>query len=198
MAVCQHSEGGSVMAIMERTPLSSWGGTREGAGRKRKLPFPKRREIATKYFEKRSQIDPPRRDALIRKLMAEYKVTHRMVVRCVAEFLPDIRRNDKMFKYAIEGAEIQPLPAHNINKLKPGVYANKQLRLVVNSDGSRRWIYPFIWRFTVRHKVLGDSEMSLAMARELATEAKRRLAAGQNPIDGSWASAALQSENSKT
>jgi hypothetical protein len=177
---------------------SNWGGTRKGAGRERKLPFSKRREIATKYFEKRSQVDPPRRDPLIRELMAKYakdKVTHRMVVRCVAEFLPDIRWNDKMFKYAIEGAEIT---ARNINKLKPGVYANKQLRLVVNLDGSRRWIYPFIWRFTVRHKVLGDSEMSLAMAREGATKASQMLAAGQNPIDGSWASAALQSVKSKS
>src|SRR5262245_1439113 len=55
-------------------------------------------------------------EALIRALAAEYKVTHRMVVRCVAELLPDIRWNVRMYRYAIEGARrIQPLPARNIN-----------------------------------------------------------------------------------
>jgi hypothetical protein len=142
----------------------------------------------------------PFREALIRKLMAEYKVTHRMVVRCVAEFLPEIRWNDKMYKYAIEGDEIRPLPARtrNINKLRPGVYVEKNLRLTVDSTGKRTWIFRFIWRFTICDMVLGGPEISLTKAHELATKASRKLAAGQNPIDDSWSSTALQSLRSKS
>jgi hypothetical protein len=45
--------------------------------------------------------------------------------------------------------------------------------------------------------MLGGSELSLATARERAKKASLQLAAGQNPIDGSWSSAALQSLRSK-
>ena len=125
----------------------------------------------------------PFREALIRELMAEYKVTHRMVVRCVAEFLPDIRWNAKMYKYAIEGAEIRPLPARtrNMNKLRPGVYVEKNLRLNVDSPGKRTWIFQYRWGSTIHNMVLGGPEISLTKARELATKASRKLAAGQNP-----------------
>jgi hypothetical protein len=177
------------MTREHRTPLSNWGGRRHGAGRKRKLERSDRREIAGDYFarmqEAREFGDTLRRDALIRKLMAKYKknkVTHRMIVRCVAEFLPDIRRNAKMYNQAIEGAEIQPLPARNLNKLKPGIYANKQLRLV-NSDGTRKWICRFISGFTVRDMVLGGSKISLATALKRATNASQMVRRGQNPID---------------
>jgi hypothetical protein len=183
----------------------SWGGRRKGAGRKRKLAVPDRREIANDYFVRMRkdrdlewQVNPPRREDVIRILMADYRVTHRMVERCLAEFLPDVRSNAAMFKDAREGAEIQPLPARKIEKLKPGVYAGKKLRLIVKSDDSRKWVFRFFWRSTVRDMVLGGSEMSLAMARERATTASRMLAAGQNPIDGSWLSAALQSAKSKS
>jgi Arm DNA-binding domain len=186
--------------VKRRRQIGSWGGRRNGAGRKRELGLSDRREIAGDYFARMQtrQNNRPLREALIRKLMAEYNVTHRMVVRCVAEFLPDIRWNAKMYKYANEGAEIQPLPARNINKLKPGVYVEKKLRLNVNSTGKRTWIFQFKWRFTIRDMVLGGPEISLTKARELATKASRKLAAGQNPIDDSWASAALQSAKSKT
>jgi Arm DNA-binding domain len=129
----------------------------------------------------------PFREALIRKLMAEYKVTHRMVVRCVAEFLPDIRWNAQMYNHAIEGDEIRPLPARtrNLNKLRPGVYVENNLRLNVDSPGKRTWIFRFKWRFTIRDMVLGGPEISLTKARQLATKASRKLAAGQNPIDDS-------------
>jgi Arm DNA-binding domain len=134
----------------------------------------------------------PFREALIRTLMAEYKVTHRMVVRCVAEFQPDIRWNAKMYNYAIEGAKrIQPLPARDINKraFKPGVYEEnklrRKLRLIVDSTGKHTWIFPFLWGTTIHHMVLGGQELSLKKARELATKAGRKLAAGQNPINDS-------------
>jgi hypothetical protein len=106
-----------------------------------------------------------------------------------------------MYKYAIEGGEMQSLPARNINKLKPGVYVEKNLRLIVDPTGKRTWIFPFRWWNTIHHMVLGDpesQEISPTRARELATKASRKLAAGQNPIDGSWASPALQSAKSKT
>ena len=147
----------------------------------------------------------PFREALIRTLMAEYKVTHRMVVRCVAEFGPDIRWNVKMYRYAMEGAgRIQPLPARDINKraFKPGVYEEnklrRKLRLIVDSTGKHTWIFPFRWGSTIHHMVLRDladpeKEVSLTMARKLATKASRKVATGQNPIDGSWLSGALQS-----
>ena len=140
----------------------------------------------------------PLREALIRKLMAEYNVTHRMVVRCVVEFLRDIRWNTKMYNHAIEGDELQPLRARNINKLKPGVYVEKKLRLIVDSTGKRIWIFRFMGGHTILDMVLGGREISLTRAREFATKASRKLAAGQNPIDDSWASAALQSARSKT
>jgi hypothetical protein len=183
--------------------IGSWGGRRKGAGRKRELGLSDQREIASDYFAgmQKPRNNRPLREALIRKLMAEYNVTHRMVVRCVAEFLPDIRWNAKMYNHAIEGDEIQPLPARNINKLKPGVYVEKKLRLIVDSTGKRTWIFPFLWGFTIHHMVLDDpesQEISLTRARELAIKASRKLAAGQNPMDASWASAALQSAKSKT
>jgi hypothetical protein len=139
----------------------------------------------------------PFREALICELMAEYKVTHRMVVRCVAEFLPDIRRNTKMYNYAIEGAVMRPLPARtrNMNKLRPGVYyVKKNLRLNVDSSvlllnvgspGKRTWIFKYCWDSTIHNMVLGGPGISLTKARELATKASRKLAAGQNPINDS-------------
>jgi len=194
--------------VARRKKIGNWGGRRKGAGRKRELGLSDRRDkIAADYFARmqKRQNNRPLREALIRELMAKYKVTHRMVVRCVAEFLPDFRRNVKMYRYAIEGAKrIQPLPARNINKraLKPGVYAEnklrRKLRLIVDSTGKRTWIFPFRWGTTIHHMVLGGQEISLTKARELATKASRKLAAGQNPITDSWASAALQSAKSKT
>ena len=123
------------MSVARRKKLGSWGGRRKGAGRKRELGLSDRREIAGDHFAhmQKRRNNWPLREALIRKLMAEYNVTHRMVVRCVAEFLRDIRWNTKMYNHAIEGDELQPLRARNINKLKPGVYVEKKLRLIVDS-----------------------------------------------------------------
>ena len=171
---------------------SSWGGRRRGAGRKRKLEISDRRQIAKEYFvlmQNREQSNP-RRESVISELMEQFGVTHRVVERAIEEFLPELR----IWSYATEGMnEVHPLLARKIDKLKPGVYADDKLRLIVDSGGNRVWIFRFIWRGTVRDMVLGGSEMSPAMARERATKASRMIAAGQNPIDGSWSSAALQS-----
>jgi hypothetical protein len=144
------------------------------------------------------QNDSPRREAVIRKLMTEHGVTHRMIERCLAEFLPDIRLETARLRHAMEGiGEIRPLRKTK-KKRKPGVYADKKLRLIVDSAGNHKWIFRFIWRSTVRDMVLGHSKMSLAVARELATKARRMVTEGQNPIGGSWLSAALESVKSKS
>jgi Arm DNA-binding domain len=189
--------------VKRRKKIGSWGGRRKGAGRKPKLTLSSRQKIAREYLdhmlEPREFGDTPRRDALIRKLMAKYNVTHRMVVRCLDEWLPT-RWNRKMYRSATEGAPIQPLPGEKIQKLSPGIYEDKSLplRLIIDSAGSRKWIFRFIWRCTGHEMTLGGSELSLATARELATKASRKLAAGQNPIDDSWSSTALQSLRSKS
>ena len=185
-----------------KSQIGSWGGRRKGAGRKRELTFSDREEIASEYFVlmQEGRDLGTRRDAVIRKLMAEFPVTHRMVVRCLDEFLRKARFNVEMWRYATEGDGIQPLPAEEkeIEKLRSGIYTSNKLRLTVDSTGNRQWSFVFIWGFEVREKILGRSKLSLATAREHATKASRTLAAGQNPIDGSWSSSALQSLRSKS
>jgi hypothetical protein len=178
--------------VKRRKQIGGWGGRRKGAGRKRRLTFSDRREIASEYFDRmqegRDLGSAPRRQAVIGELMAKFGVTRRMVVRCLDDFLRHARFNARVWRSATEGAGIQPLPANEkeIEKLRPGIYADKKLRLMVKAAGNRKWIFRFVWRFTVTDMMLGGSEMSLATARERATKAARMLAAGQNPIDGSW------------
>ena len=180
----------------------SWGGRRKGAGRKPKLTLSSRRKIASDYLARmqdpREFGDTPRREAVIGDLMAEFVTTPRMVRRCLDEQLARTRWNTKMYKFATEGASIQRLPKEKIEKLSLGTYEDKNLRLIIDPAGNRTWIFRFIWRSTGHEMILGGSELSLATARELATKASRKLAAGQNPIDGSWSSSALQSLRSKS
>jgi hypothetical protein len=129
-----------------------------------------------------------RREDIIRELMAKYSVTHRMVVRCLAEFLPAVRWNKAIYGYANEGEGIQPLPARKIEKLKPGIYTDKKLslRLVVNSARNRKWFFRFrrvssMKSYVIADKMLGGSELSLATARELATKARRMVEVGRDP-----------------
>jgi hypothetical protein len=116
-----------------------------------------------------------------------------------------------MYRYATEAPPIQWLPEKGIEKLSPGTYVdkrNRRLRLIIDPAGSRKWVFRCEWGFDICDMPLrapadekgndAVSEISLTMARELATKASQKLAAGQNPIDGSWASAALQSANSKS
>jgi hypothetical protein len=190
--------------VKRRKQVGSWGGRRKGAGRKRQLTLSCRRKIVTDYLavmqKGRDLGNTPRRDAVIRKLMAKFRVTYRMVVRCLDECLRNARFNVEMWRYATEGPGIQPLPAKEkeIEKLRSGIYADKKLCLIVDSAGNRTWVFRFEWRVTVTDMMLGGSEMSLATARERATKANRMLAAGQNPIDGSWSSASLRSVKSKS
>jgi hypothetical protein len=82
------------MASRKRSTLSSrnkegartsWGGKRKGAGRRREIAESTRREIASGYLTyRRKHLDS---QSAIRKLMADFPVTHRMVVRCLNEFL---------------------------------------------------------------------------------------------------------------
>ena len=101
--------------VKSRKQIGSWGGRRKGAGRKRKLTLSDRRKIASEYFarmqEGRDLGDTPRREAIIGELMAKFGVTHRMVVRCLDDFLRNTQCNVEMWRYATEGDGIQPLPA---------------------------------------------------------------------------------------
>jgi hypothetical protein len=190
--------------VARRKKIGSWGGRRKAAGRKPKLTLSPRRKIAAGYVARMQELrefgDTPRRAAVIRDLMAEFSTTDRMVRRCLDEWLKPTRWNTKMYRSATEGAPIQPLPEEKIEKLSPGIYADKNLplRLIIDSAGDRKWIFRFIWRSTGREMILGGSELSLATARERATTASRKLAVGQNPIDDSWSSPALQSLRSKS
>jgi hypothetical protein len=57
------------------------------------------------------------------------------------------------------------------------------LRLIVGATGTRKWVFRFMRRGRSREMGLGGSDVSLAMARERAANARQVLAAGQNPID---------------
>jgi hypothetical protein len=84
--------------------------------------------------------------------MAVFGVTHRMVVRCLNEFLAAAKPDADLFGYAVKGMndnEIKDLPKeeNEIRKLKPGKYQDRDLnlRLVVNDAGERRWTFCFFW-----------------------------------------------------
>ena len=76
------------------------------------------------------------------------------------------------------------LTARKVETAKPGVYVDGQgLRLVVGATGTRKWVFRFMRRGRSHEMGLGGSDVSLAMARERAADARRTLAAGRNPID---------------
>ena len=75
---------------------------------------------------------------------------------------------------------------------KPGRHADGDgLYLVIDSNGSKRWVFLFRWREPGTHGagklremgLGGESSVSLADARERTAEARRLLAAGRNPIE---------------
>jgi hypothetical protein len=85
-----------------RKKTGGWGGRRDGAGRQPDLPTLDREDIARDYFMrmdarrvKKLPSKPPDREAVIQELMGVYGVPHRIVVRCLAEFLPEKRRQHK-------------------------------------------------------------------------------------------------------
>jgi hypothetical protein len=92
------------------------------AGRKRELKIEDRKRIAKDYFKRMqnrrelaSESKPPRREPIITELMDKFGVTHRMVERAIAEFLPQLQ----IFAYATKGMdELEPLSAREIKKPK--------------------------------------------------------------------------------
>jgi integrase len=68
---------------------------------------------------------------------------------------------------------------------KPGRHADgKGLYLVVDRNGSKRWVYLFRWNGKPKEMGLGGiAAVGLAKAREKAQEAREALDAGTNPID---------------
>jgi integrase len=76
------------------------------------------------------------------------------------------------------------LTARKVEKAKPGVHMDGEgLRLIVGATGTRKWVFRFMRRGRSQEMGLGGSDVSLALARERAADARRVLTAGQNPID---------------
>jgi len=82
--------------------------------------------------------------------------------------------------------EVQRLSARAVTTLtKPGRHADGNgLYLVIDKSGARRWLFLFRWQGKLKEMGLGGlSAVSLADARAKASEARRQLDAGQNPIE---------------
>jgi integrase len=76
------------------------------------------------------------------------------------------------------------LTARKVETAKPGVHIDGEgLRLIVGATGTRKWVFRFMRRGRSQEMGLGGSDVSLAVARERAADARRVLTAGQNPID---------------
>jgi integrase len=76
------------------------------------------------------------------------------------------------------------LTARKAETAKPGVHMDGEgLRLIVGATGTRKWVFRFMRRGRSQEMGLGGSDVSLALARERAADARRALTAGQNPID---------------
>jgi hypothetical protein len=85
------------------------GGRRKGAGRRRDLKESDREEIAHDYFVRmqlrrigRDELGweelPANKTLVIQELIEDWNVSHRMIDRCLAEFLPKIRRQHSLRK----------------------------------------------------------------------------------------------------
>ena len=68
---------------------------------------------------------------------------------------------------------------------KPGRYADGDgLYLIVSPKGAKRWQFLFRWQGKLKEMGLGSqSGLGLSEAREMASEARKVLASGRNPID---------------
>jgi len=76
------------------------------------------------------------------------------------------------------------LTARKVETAKRGAHMDGEgLRLIVGATGAKKWVFRFMRRGRSQEMGLGGSDVSLAMARERAADARRVLAAGQNPID---------------
>lgn len=79
------------------------GGARRGAGRPRELPEWEREEVAHDFLHGMAAAAfakwrKPYRAEIIRRLADEYSVSDRMVVRCINEFLPAVRSQNRTNK----------------------------------------------------------------------------------------------------
>ncbi|MEP6968288.1 MAG: Arm DNA-binding domain-containing protein, partial [Pseudomonadota bacterium] len=70
-------------------------------------------------------------------------------------------------------------------QLTPGRHSDGAgLYLAVDKSGAKRWVFLFRWRGGRMEMGLGGvGSVTLAKAREKATEAREALAAGRNPIE---------------
>jgi integrase len=77
------------------------------------------------------------------------------------------------------------LTARKVETAKPGKYSDGgNLYLIVAPSGARKWVLRFTWRGSPKEMGLGSAaNVSLADAREKATDARRKVAQGLNPID---------------
>jgi integrase len=77
------------------------------------------------------------------------------------------------------------LTARKVATAKPGKYSDGgNLYLIVAPTDARKWVLRFTWRGTAKEMGLGSAtHVSLAEARERATDARRKLVQGLNPID---------------
>jgi integrase len=77
------------------------------------------------------------------------------------------------------------LTARKVQTAKPGKYSDGgNLYLIVADTSTRKWVLRFTWRGRAKEMGLGSAtSVPLADAREKATEARRKIARGLNPID---------------
>ena len=68
---------------------------------------------------------------------------------------------------------------------KPGRYADGDgLYLIVSPKGAKRWQFLFRWQGKLKEMGLGSqSGLGLSEVREMASEARKVVASGRNPID---------------
>ncbi|MFZ0423540.1 MAG: integrase arm-type DNA-binding domain-containing protein [Xanthobacteraceae bacterium] len=77
------------------------------------------------------------------------------------------------------------LAARKVATAKPGKYSDGgNLYLIVSDTGTRKWVLRFTWRGRAKEMGLGSAaSVTLADAREKASDARRRVAQGLNPIE---------------
>src|SRR5271156_4575574 len=76
------------------------------------------------------------------------------------------------------------LTARKVQTAKPGKYSDGgNLYLIVSPTGARKWVLRFTWRGKAKEMGLGSaSTVDLAVARDRATAARRKIASGVDPI----------------
>jgi hypothetical protein len=78
----------------------------------------------------------------------------------------------------------EKLSARAAATAKPGRYCDgRGLWLAVSPSGARKWIFRFTFGGRVTEMGLGNAAVSLAAAREKASEARKLVASGVNPIE---------------